>query len=204
MINLKFHIFSYEYNEEKKPPKCVERKTTETYDENITLEEVLIDLHKKYAINSKNVSNYHITNLNELLWSQYFPKKIVFAINDCYDDCLATKLADLQRQFHISNLEFTVLLNFDGLGKSIGEKEGIHFYFHSNEKDLHHNPHIHCKYSGEEMRIEIETLKILDKPFKKSKVKIVKKFVKEHQVDLLNYWNKAIINGESIKLNIEI
>ena len=62
----------------------------------------------------------------------------------------------------------------------MGEEEGIRFYINNNEKDYHQfEPHVHCEYSGEEMRIRIDTLVIMkkDKAFKnKKKVKKSNKF----------------------------
>ena len=204
MIKLKLKVVSFYYLGKNYEKHFKEYKINVEYDDNMVFDEVLKEIHKKYKINNKTFENYFIPHLTELLWKQYFSDWICYHIDDNDEDYYKLKLYELEKQFNISKIEIPILLNYDGIGKAIGTVEGVKMYFHLDEKDLHHNPHIHCKYSGEETRVEIETLKSLDKPFKKSKMDAVKKVLLEHQEELLNYWNKAIIDGQPIELNIEI
>lgn len=87
--------------------------------------------------------------------------------------------------------------------------QGIKFYINNNEKDRHQfEPHVHCEYAGEEMRIRIDELTIMkkDKPFKNAKkVKVALKWVKEHQSSLLKFYNEfAINNSNNIKFEVNI
>ncbi len=204
MIMLHIKLLSFYYLDNNFKKKFSSFDILDEYDENLTFNDVLFLLYNKYKIDNNYFSNFFIPHLTELLWGQFFPKKVCYQIDDNDNDYLKLKLCDLERQFNISKLDIPVYLNYDGIGKAIGMVDGIKFFFHFNEKDLHHKPHIHCSYSGIETRIEIDTLEILDTPFKKSKMDKAVDFVREHQKELLNYWNKAIINGEAIKLNIII
>lgn len=204
MIKLKIKVLSFYYLDKSFKKYFKEYNINTSFDENKTFGEVLNIIHNKYKIDNVLFENYFIPHLTELLWKQYFSDEICYHIDDKDEDYFNLTLYEMEKQFNISMLEIPVLLNYDGIGKAIGTVEGIKLYFHLDEKDLHHNPHIHCKYSGNETRVEIETLKVLDRPFKKSKMDIVKQFIMEHQEELLNYWDKAIINGQSIELNIEI
>lgn len=51
---------------------------------------------------------------------------------------------------------------FGGIGGDVGRCRGIHFFFHTNEKDLHHVPHIHCKHGSLEFRVNLKDLSIMD------------------------------------------
>lgn len=204
MIKLKFNVCSFYCPSENAKQQCKKYSVLESYDENRIFSDIMLEIHSKYKIDNGKYENYFIPHLTELMWGQYFSKEICYAIDNSEEEYYKIKLCDLEKQFNISGMIIPVYLNYDGIGKAIGAVEGIKLYFHFNEKDLHHRPHIHCKYSGIETRIEIDTLKALDKPFKKSKMKVALETIEKHKVELLNYWEKAIINGEPIELNIEI
>lgn len=204
MIKLKIDILSFYYLDKNFNKHFKEYNIVEDFDENITFGDLIKNLHNRYKINNGSFENYFIPYLTGLLWNQYFSEEICGQINDRDEDYYKLKLCELEKQFNISKLNIPLYLNYDGIGKAIGTIEGIKLYFHLDEKDLHHNPHIHCMYSGIETRIEIGTLKVLDKPFKKSKMDIAKQFIIDNREDLLNYWDKVVINGQSIELNIEI
>ena len=113
-------------------------------------------------------------------------------------------IIDLEKQFEISTITLPIGINMEGMGKTGGIVEGVKFYFHHNESDIHHEPHIHCSYSGEEISVEFETLKVTGEPFKKTKMDVVFKVITEHKQELRNYWNKAVVNGESIPFKLEL
>ena len=52
-----------------------------------------------------------------------------------------------------------------------------------------------------EYRVNLNTLEIMDKIIFKNprKNKLALNTIRDHQQDLLNYWNKVVVNGESIK-----
>ena len=204
MIELKLKVRSFYYLKENFKKIYREYNIIEKYDDDITLNEVLRQIFNKYKIDNGKFENYFIPYLADIILEQFFSKKICHMIDIKDAEYLELKLIELEKQFNISQIEIPIYLNYDGIGKSIGVKEGISFIFHFDEKDIHHNPHIHCKYSGKETRIEIETLKVLDKPFKKSKIDVAKKFIEENREELLDYWDKVIMNGQSIELKIDI
>ena len=75
-----------------------------------------------------------------------------------------------------------------GIGGILGEREGIKFIFHTREKDLHNIPHIHCEYSGEEFRVNLYTLEIMDDSFKsRKKTKLAMDVVTKIKMNLLEY-----------------
>ncbi len=204
MINLNFEVFSFYYPNNNERQKYKKYVVYREYDKNLTLYDVLLDLHSKYKIDNGMYENYFIPHINELMWKQYFSKDICNMIDNSESEYYKLTLAEIEKQFNISSMVIPVYLNLDGIGKAIGIKEGVKFFFHFNEKDLHHKPHVHCEYSGHETRIEIKTLKVLDKPFKKSKMKVAFEFIEKNREELLNYWERTIINGESVELYVVI
>ena len=203
MIKLNFEIESHYWNDEY----ILENKKysiTREYREDVTFKEILLRLYDEYGIDNKNVPNIYISELNKLMWHKYFDDEICNYIDYELVDYWNHTIGELEEQFGFSNKTIDLALNLEGIGACVGEIEGITFEFHTNERDIHHNAHIHCTYSGVTTRVEIETLKILDKPFKKSKMNIALDTIKKNQKALLNYWNKVVINGESMKFKMEI
>jgi len=78
------------------------------------------------------------------------------------------------------------------------------FFFHSNE-DQRHRRHIHASYQGEEIRIDLDTFRIMDKPFtnrKKNKKAI--KYVERNADKLRQKWDKSVKNGLPFDFKIDI
>lgn len=203
-IKLRIKLISCYYNDDNTEQKFKSFNIIKEYDDNIIFKDVMNKLCLKYTINKDKNLYYDIFEINKLFWGQFFSENICNILNYDYSDYEKMKLFDLEKQFSISKLLLKVYLNYDGKGAIIGEKEGIIFYFHTNEKDIHHKPHIHCKYSGVETRIDLEQIKVLNSPFKKSKMKLALKVIKDNQKSLLQYWEKVVVNGENIKFKLEI
>lgn len=172
---------------------------TRSFLSNMRLIDVIHALYNEYSFVKTNEDNFYIEDINELLWGEYFPPNICNELHYFSIDYEEIAIGDLDRQFNLSNKIFVVLFDRDGIGELLSDEDGVKIFFHTNEKDIHHKPHIHCSYSGYETRIEIETLKVLDKPFKKAKMDKAISFIKENQDRLLEYWNRVVINGEPIK-----
>ena len=204
MIKLNFDIMSFCDFKPNWNKNYKEYKVSYVYPNDMILKDVLLELYNQYRIENGNIENYFIPHITELLWGRFFSKDVCYQIIDSYDSYLDLCLDDLEKQFEISHIVIPLFLDYDGIGRSIGDVEGVRIFFHLNEKDLHHNPHVHCFYSGDEVRIEIDSLKILDKPFKKSKMDVAIDFIKKNQDEMLNYWDKVVVNGQSIELNIEL
>ena len=203
MLELSFDIISFYYK--KGSYRNYQKYSIKrSFDKNLKLNDIIINLWNEYKLDNGNIENQYIPHIEELLWEKYFSKQLCWDIDIEYSVYINTKIEDLEKQFNISDITIPLCLNMDGIGKSVGNKEGVKLYFHHNESDRHNKPHIHCWYSGIETRIEIKTLKVLNKPFKKSKMDIAIEFIREHQEELLNYWNKAVVNGETIPFKVEL
>lgn len=202
-IKLNFIIKAHE--------RCIEKyiiyECTETYNKNVTFEDILFDLYGKYSqykyervLNSDCacavVVNYNLFDIN-YHFVGLTPEPEVF-------DYYHIPIGKLEEQFYISKAVFEVVLDLE-IGGTVGEYRGINFFFHTNEKDIHHIPHIHCKYSGEEFRVNLITLDILDKAFKNNKyTKIAIDVIKTNRLELLRYWEKVVLKGESVKFKMYV
>lgn len=205
MVKLKFKIESF-YWDEDYTQKCKKYNIEREYSENTKFGDVLSELYKEFGIKneSRNRINYFIVDINKVMWSILFDKYIGYHIDYELEDYEKYSIGELEKQFEISKLIPKLVINLEGIGADVGRVKGIKFEFHYDEKDIHHNAHIHCTYSGTTTRVELETLRILDKPFKKSKMDIAIKIIKKNQKDLINYWNKCVINGESMKFKMTV
>ena len=94
-----------------------------------------------------------------------------------------------------------------GLGGGFGldEKDGIYFFLHT--KELRHSPHVHAKYQGETISIDILTLRVHGKFKNKKKMREAVEYVKAKQEELLEQYNQKtngihianflVVDGES-------
>ncbi len=162
--------------------------------DNCTLSELLEILEKKYAPGMGYT--FLITNLNQILWGKYNFKMLDDDRNEL--DYYKMKLRKLNMYNNVTENKLQIEI-ISGIGGEVGRIKKIVFFFHMNEKDIHRNtPHIHCKHAGEEIRVNLNTLQIMDKrEFKsKSNTKLALKAIKCNQEGLLKYWNDVVINGE--------
>lgn len=162
--------------------------------DNCTLSELLEILEKKYALGMGYT--FLITNLNQILWGKYNFKMLDDDRNEL--DYYKMKLRKLNMYNNVTENKLQIEI-ISGIGGEVGRIKKIVFFFHMNEKDIHRNtPHIHCKHAGEEIRVNLNTLQIMDKrEFKsKSNTKLALKAIKCNQEGLLKYWNDVVINGE--------
>ncbi len=203
MIRLRFNIESFYWNDDY-TQVSIKHRVVKSYPEETTFKKVLLKLYEEFGINNSKKKNYFINDLNKTFWKKHFKKSIYNHIDYELVDYEKLSIIELENQFEISKLCFNLVINLDGIGACVGEKQGIRFEFHYNEKDIHHNAHIHCTYSGITTRVELKTLRILDKPFKKSKMDRAIDLIKKNQDALLDYWEKSVIKGESIKFKMEI
>lgn len=193
MINL-YDETAYECQNDVLKPFYIQYNYTNMFDEDITLKEVI-----DFILNRLKSNNYYI-HLNQL-WKYYFNDDIIYKIN--INETINCKLYLLEEQFEITNSIIPIDINPFGIGDSVGNLNGIKFFFHTNEKDIHNKPHIHCRYSDEEFRIDLNDLQIMDKPFKnKSKTKLALNCIKKNKESLINYWNKVVVKGEKVKFKM--
>ena len=72
------------------------------------------------------------------------------------------------------------------------EKDGIIFYFHTDENNHLFFPHIHASYSGKEMLISLDSLETTGSLYNRKKEKIAIKYVSQNKSELLEFWNRLI------------
>lgn len=201
-IELNFYIESYNQNANNGEPFGYFYNYFESFDSKLTLREVLDIIFEKFVIRTGLHDIYITEELPKWLWQKYFGKDIVPYI--FLDSIYSATLEDLEKQFSISDMTIRMMIN-PGIGATICNTEGVKLFFHTGEKDIHNRPHIHCSYSGQEYRIALDNFEILDKSFKeKQKNKLVMRIIENNQAELLKYWNTVVINGESVKLKLEV
>ncbi len=83
-----------------------------------------------------------------------------------------------------------------GGGKGIDEQNGIKFFVHSDESN--HTPHIHARYQGEEISINIRTLAVKGSFKNMKKQKEALKYVKDNKEKLISDFKKST-NGIDIR-----
>ena len=206
MVLLNFEIFSIYYNEQQKRDHII-TNFSKKYSEDKTLREVLKEIYLEFnKVERKNDDDWElccdIFGVNELFWGQFFDKEFASNMDYSFSDYKDMTIRDLNKQFNISNMVIPVVLNKDK-GANVGNAEGIEFFFYTNEKDIHHRRHIHCKYAETTTRIDLDTLEPIDEPFKKSKMDFTIKKIKENQKGLQNYWDTVVVKGENIKFKMK-
>lgn len=128
-------------------------------------------------------------------------------VDDFHYSWLNYNIYDIQQSFNLFDEYIDIIIDGPGIGRTIGEFEGIKFIIHSDEKDKHgNNPHIHAKYQDEELFIYLKDATILnDKSFKNpKKTKAAIRFVLDNQKELLDSWNKIMESNLSIDVILNI
>lgn len=178
----------------------------DTFDSNTLFPDMIDTLVTKNNIQHFQV---YVENLKSNTWGQKVHEELCNQMegDDFHYKWLLYKIKDIQNFFNLFDSEINIVIDGPGIGRFIGEKEGIKFYINNKEKDRHRfEPHIHCKYSSEEMRVRIDTLKIMknDKPFKnKTKVRKAINWIQKHKKPLLDFYNSFAINEDN-EINFEI
>ena len=189
----------YNQFQENETEICYDIK--EYIDSNMTLKEAIDYIYNLYSIKLyKEQEKHRYSNLPEFIFGCF--KSISFDYNE--DDIMNTKIGVLEEYFKIS--ERILSLHYvDGIGGTLGEREGLKFILHTREKDLHNTPHIHCEYSGEEFRVNLYTLEIMDKSFKsRKKTKLAMDVVSRNKDEFIRIWNLAVVKGLPFEFKGEI
>ena len=189
------------YNQYKDNETDVNYDIKENIDSNMTLKESINYIFNLYSIKLyKEQEKHKYSNLPEFIFGCL--NSISFDYNE--DEVMNTKIGVLEEYFKIS--ERTLSLHYiDGIGGTLGESEGIRYFFHTREKDLHNIPHIHCEYSGEEFRVNLYTLEIMDDSFKsRKKTKLAMDVVTKNKDEFIRIWNLAVVKGLPFEFKGEI
>lgn len=202
MNNLLLHFnITVIYNQYKDNETGVNYNIKEFINTDMTLKESIDYIFNLYNIKlSKEQKKHKYSNLTEYIFGCF--KSISFDYNE--DEVMNTKIGVLEEYFKISE-RILSLHYIDGIGGTLGESEGIRYFFHTREKDLHNIPHIHCEYSGEEFRVNLYTLEIMDNSFKsRKKTKLAIDVVSKNKDEFIRIWNLAVVKGLPFEFRGEI
>ena len=165
----------------------------ECFDGNILFPDMMKKLVQKHGICPFQI---FVENLKQLTWGTLFKCYLLDDINgyDFHYKWLNSRISDLQDTFGLFDSELSIVIDGPGIGGGVGSYEGIKFTINANEKDRHaYEPHVHCEYSGESLRLLIKNSQIMknDKPFKNlKKLKKAQEWVQKNQQELLNCYLK--------------
>lgn len=202
-------LVNYKFTKFYMDGSCKYSKTlTEEFDDNVLFPNMISDLLKKHNIKSSDIQ---VENIKTLTWGKLLGEKLSSYVegDDYHYKWLKYNLKDINETFHLFGNVLNIIINGPGIGGLMGEDEGIKFYINPDEKDRHEfEPHVHCEYQHEKMRIRIDTLEVMkkDKEFSNpKKVKVAKNWIKENQEELLKFYNSFAIKGDSsIKFEVNI
>lgn len=170
------------------------------FDNNKKLIDIIKYINEYYC--DKGMESY-ITNIESFLFSNLLDTNSInyldipiFNKSGKFTDIFNITIKDLLSldAFSDNYLEITYNCSI-GIGGVVGIFDGIKYYFHNNEKNIHSSlPHVHCKYGEEEIRINLLNFDVLDnKEFKSpSKTRKARKYVIDNQVELLDIWENVI------------
>lgn len=189
------------YNQYKDNETETNYDIKEYIDSNMTLKESIDYIFDLYHIKlSKEQEKHKYSNLPEFIFGCF--NSISFDYNE--NEVMNTKIGVLEEYFRISK-RILSLHYIDGIGGILGEREGIKIILHTREKDLHNTPHIHCWYSGEEFRVNLYTLEIMDASFKsRKKTKLAMDIVTKNKEEFIRIWNLAVVKGLPFEFKGEI
>ena len=89
---------------------------------------------------------------------------------------------------------------YNGIGVALDEIEGIEFFYHTKER--RHVPHIHARYQGDVIAIELQSQKVIGKFKNRNKQKKAIQYVIENKEKLIKEYNQKT-NGIRV-FNFEI
>ena len=75
----------------------------------------------------------------------------------------------------------------------------VSMYFFDNQ--IHHKPHIHVRYQGDEVVLEIPTGEVLEGSIPKSRMKLIQAWIEIHKDELMADWELASNGQEVFKID---
>ena len=103
--------------------------------------------------------------------------------------------AKLIKYLDVNHLEFFFR---NGIGEAYATVNGIKYYVHSNENGI--TPHIHARYQGEEISIDLLTFDVTGSFKSKTKMKEALQFTKKDRLSLIEFY-KGNTNGMKISFD---
>ena len=189
------------YNQYEENETEINYDIKEFIDTSYTLKESIDYIFNLYGIKLfKEQEKHKYSNLPEFIFGCF--ESISFDYNE--DEVMNTKIEVLEEYFKI--FERILSLHYlQGIGGTLGESEGIRYFFYTREKALHNIPHVHCWYSGEEFRVNLYTLEIMDASFKsRKKTKLAMDIVTKNKEEFIRIWNLAVVKGLPFEFKGEI
>ena len=75
-------------------------------------------------------------------------------------------------------------------------EDGISYYFHTNEGNHIHYPHIHAKLGrGEEVSIYFKDLRVVGEARNRRKIRQAQEWIAAHMDELMEEWNRIICSN---------
>ena len=179
------------------------------FDNEISFNNLIDSIIMSHTFPFKNIEKT-VLNLLDLTWGKFYDEEFIKKytnFNNYEYEWLEGNIEEIQKSFKLFDNELEIIVNGPGIGETVGEKEGIQFIIHSNEKDKHkYNPHVHAIYQDEELFISIKYGSILNSRSFKSprKTKVAVKWVMDNQHYLLDSWNKTTDSDLCLDISFNI
>ena len=84
---------------------------------------------------------------------------------------------------------------------SISAFYGIIIYMYFMDNKQHNLPHIHVKYSGDEVVVSIPEGNVLDGKIPSTKMKLLQAWIEIHKEELMAYWELAVSGEQPYKID---
>lgn len=166
---------------------------------NILKSSYKIDYDEKNTI--KDILNFYVYSLKEYFnefnkksreskddeLKEYF--RIIYMDNKLRIFDLNTpiyKILEIQKN---SILNFAFIIGVGGGFDALQREDGIQYSMNTREQGKHNFPHLHVKYSGEEVVINILTGQTIEGYIKSQKQKEAMQKIKENKEELMLLWN---------------
>lgn len=102
---------------------------------------------------------------------------------------------------YIGEVNGEIVLDWDDCvrgGAAAMEQNGLLYFFHSNESNHLHTPHVHVSYAEEEVSIKILDCSVLAGNIKRSKLKEAKSTIERKRAFFYDKWNECT-NGFDVQ-----
>jgi len=77
---------------------------------------------------------------------------------------------------------------------------GVIVYMYFNDNSQHKSPHIHVKYQGDEVVVQIPDGEVLDGAIPNAKMKLLQAWIELHRDELVADWQLAVSGEQPYKI----
>ena len=107
------------------------------------------------------------------------------------------RLGSLIRLLHAENKQIELLWVYrPGGGADVWEEDGIHFIIHTNEYIHRGKPHVHAKYSGDEVKIDLQSFAVTGVMKNKGNERLAIETVKRNRGFFYQKWRELVCGLE--------